>query len=91
MPAVHLKVLGRVQGVGFRWFIRVHGRRLGLSGWVMNQPDGTVEIAAEGAQEKLDDLKRMAARGPEGAAVSEVKELPPPDAALDFPFGVRKR
>lgn len=89
MPAMHLQVLGRVQGVGFRWFIRVQGRRLGLSGWVMNCPDGSVEIVAEGEQQKLDALRLEAARGPDGALVQEVKDLPPVDGPLEFPFGVK--
>ena len=90
MAAVHLAVEGRVQGVGFRWFVRVHARRLGLSGWVANRPDGTVEIAAEGDEQKLADLRSKIARGPDGAQVSDVVDLPAIEGELEFPFAVRK-
>ena len=90
MAAVHLAVQGRVQGVGFRWFVRVHARRLGLGGWVANRPDGTVEIAASGEEEKLAELRSKVARGPEGAEVSAVVDLLPIEEKLEFPFAVRK-
>ena len=45
---LHVVVRGRVQGVGFRWFVREAARALGLAGWVRNRPDGSVEVAAEG-------------------------------------------
>ena len=90
MPTVHLLVTGKVQGVGFRWFVRVAGRRLGLSGWVRNREDGSVELAASGPQEKLDELRRAVTKGPDGAAVSEVAELGLVNDALDFPFAVRR-
>lgn len=90
MPAAHLQITGRVQGVGFRWFVRVAARRLQLAGWVMNRKDGTVEIAASGAQEKLEELRRHVRRGPDGAMVEEVNELDPVDETLEFPFVMRK-
>jgi acylphosphatase len=90
MPAVHLLVTGRVQGVGFRWFVRVAGRRLGLSGWVRNREDGSVEIAASGPQEKLDELRRQAGRGPDAAMVEAVQDLEEVDEDLEFPFGMRR-
>jgi acylphosphatase len=90
MPRTHLQVTGKVQGVGFRWYVRVAARRLQLAGWVMNRRDGTVEIAAEGRQDKLDDLKRVVARGPDGAMVEEVKELEPVADELEFPFVMKR-
>jgi acylphosphatase len=90
MPAAHLQITGRVQGVGFRWFVRVVARRLQLAGWVMNRRDGTVEIAASGPQEKLDELRRQVKRGPDGALVEEVKDLGPIDDELEFPFMMKK-
>ena len=89
MPAIRLLVRGRVQGVGFRWFVRVNARRLGIAGWVANQPDGTVEIAASGDRGKLDELKRIVTRGPEGAYVAAVDEVPAAEN-LEFPFAVRR-
>ncbi len=90
MPTVHLKVAGRVQGVGFRWFTRVTARRLQLCGWVMNRPDGTVEVAASGKEERLAELRQLLSRGPDGALVSSVVDLEPVTDELDFPFAMRK-
>ena len=86
---MRLLVRGRVQGVGFRWFVRVQARRLQLSGWVANRPDGTVELAAAGDQEKLDELRRQLRRGPDGAQVISLDELAPLDEH-EFPFSVRR-
>jgi len=86
---MRLLVRGRVQGVGFRWFVRVQARRLNLSGWVANRQDGTVELAASGDQEKLDELKRRVKRGPDGAQVISLDELDPLDEH-EFPFSVRR-
>ncbi len=90
MPTAHLLVTGRVQGVGFRWFVRVAGRRLGLAGWVQNRDDGSVEIAASGPEEKLDELRRQVRRGPDAAHVAEVTDLETIDGNLEFPFGMRR-
>ena len=49
MPTrIHLRIRGKVQGVGFRWFVREQARRCDLAGWVRNNPDGSVELAARG-------------------------------------------
>ena len=90
MPAAHYQVTGIVQGVGFRWFVRVAARRLQLAGWVMNRRDGSVEVAAEGPQEKLDLLRRQLQRGPDGAVVEEVIDLEPLTEEHEFPFAMRK-
>jgi len=76
--------------VGFRWFVRVSARRLGLHGWVTNQRDGTVEIAAEGPDESLARLRKLVSRGPDGAVVDEVVDLAPVTEELEFPFMMRK-
>ena len=89
MPAMRVRIRGRVQGVGFRWFARVQGRRLGLAGWVVNQPDGSVEVAASGDQSRLDELRRALRRGPDGADVTSVDDLDPVEDH-DFPFAVRR-
>ena len=90
MATLHMRVKGRVQGVGFRWFVRVAARRLQLSGWVRNQEDGSVEVVASGADDRLAELKKLIARGPDGAAVSEVLEVDGDDADVDYPFAMRK-
>ncbi len=88
---LHLMVRGRVQGVGFRWFVREEARRLGLSGWVMNRADGAVELAAGGPAGPLADLQRLVAEGPPSARVDELVELPPTDVGeMPFPFSVRR-
>lgn len=86
---MRLLVRGRVQGIGFRWFVRVQARRLQLAGWVANRPDGTVELAASGEQEKLDELRRQVTRGPDGADVTALDELAPM-GDFEFPFSVRR-
>lgn len=66
-------VIGRVQGVGFRWWVRTAADRLGLTGWVMNGADErSVELVAEGPSAALDQLERLLRRGPPGAAVDRV-------------------
>jgi acylphosphatase len=90
MPSMHLLISGRVQGVGFRWFVRVAARQLDLGGWVRNREDGAVELAASGPQEKLDELRRQVSRGPSAAEVTDVKSLEPVESELDFPFAMRR-
>ena len=69
-------VRGRVQGVGFRWFVDHEARQLGLAGWVRNNIDGTVELLAMGTEQQLATLKRRLQQGPRAARVDEVQELP---------------
>ena len=66
-------VAGRVQGVGFRYFVARSARGLGLSGYVRNLPDGTVEVAAVGNRASLDALAALLEKGPPGAIVESVK------------------
>ena len=65
---------GRVQGVGFRWFVTRHAARLGLAGWVANQPDGSVRVVAEGADGALAQLLTLLREGPAGASVEQLDE-----------------
>lgn len=76
METIHLEVSGRVQGVGFRWFVVEKARELRLSGWVKNRSDGSVEIAAAGDLPSLELLEAAVIAGPEGAQVKHVKKLP---------------
>jgi acylphosphatase len=70
---VHLKVHGRVQGVYFRASTVEEARRLRLTGWVMNRPDSSVEVVAEGEREQLEKLVSWCRSGPPGARVREVR------------------
>jgi acylphosphatase len=71
---VHLRVVGRVQGVGFRWATQDEAERLGLRGWVRNTDDGSVEVVAEGDEEVVDRFLAWCRRGPTGARVDRVHE-----------------
>ena len=66
-------IIGRVQGVGFRWWVRSAADRMRLTGWVMNGADErSVELVAEGSAAGLDELERLLAQGPPGAVVDRV-------------------
>jgi acylphosphatase len=69
-------VQGRVQGVGFRYSAYYEARRLGLSGWVRNTPDGAVEVLAEGRKKDLESFLQWLRRGPPGAWVDSVRHTP---------------
>ena len=75
MPVLHATVRGRVQGVGFRWFVCREARALGLTGRVANLPDGSLEVAAEGDRAALDGLLFALRTGPAGSHVSAVEHL----------------
>jgi acylphosphatase len=85
MDRLHVRVAGRVQGVGFRWFIREEARRLGVAGWVRNLPTGEVEVLAEGDEAVLSALARTIGKGPPGSRVEVVHRLPEPDTAGELP------
>lgn len=91
MASLHVEIVGRVQGVGFRWFVRQHAQRRGLVGWVLNLPNGSVEVAAGGTDSAIAQLRLDIASGPPGAVVNEVKDLAPV-AAEEFgnTFSVRR-
>jgi acylphosphatase len=72
MQRLEAHVVGRVQGVGFRYFAAQRARRLGLQGWVRNERDGSVRLVAEGPREALDDLVRALNAGPPSARVEHV-------------------
>jgi len=78
--AVCWRISGRVQGVGFRYFVLLAARREGLRGAVRNLPDGSVEIRAVGPAAELARLREAARRGPGGARVEAVEELEALDA-----------
>jgi acylphosphatase len=65
-------VSGRVQGVGFRWFVRDAAEREGLRGWVANRENGTVEVRAEGEAETVRRFEGRLWKGPPAARVERV-------------------
>ena len=68
-----VRVTGRVQGVGFRWWVRTRAQGLGLTGWVKNDPNERgVTLLAEGPADRLDELERLLRIGPSSARVEEV-------------------
>jgi acylphosphatase len=86
---MHVGVRGRVQGVGFRWFVRERARALGLSGWVRNDADGSVEVFAVGPLGELANLRRLLEQGPPAARVEHVvDEVGEPGTPALTPFGV---
>ena len=70
---LHARIEGRVQGVGFRAYTLRHARQLGLTGWVRNRWDGSVEVVAEGRKGALEDLVRRLKVGPSAAYVTHVE------------------
>jgi acylphosphatase len=70
----HYLVKGRVQGVGFRWFVHQEAAELGLRGWVRNTDQGHVEIVAAGKPEELTELKNALRKGSRGSRVDAVEE-----------------
>ena len=85
------RVRGEVQGVGFRWFVRRNATRLGLTGWVANEGDGSVRLVAEGPPSRLDDLVRLLRQGPAGASVLAVDESRLPASGSFGGFEIRSR
>jgi acylphosphatase len=75
------RVVGRVQGVGFREWTRRTAKRLGLAGSVRNLPDGSVEVHARGSEDVLRSLEEALREGPLAARVDRVESLMP-DAAM---------
>ena len=71
---LHFLLQGRVQGVGFRWFVHREASELGLHGWVRNTEDGDVEVLAAGESPDLDELRESLRRGPRGSRVDRVIE-----------------
>lgn len=79
MKAAIIRVYGRVQGVGFRYYTEREAKRLGISGYVQNKPDGSVYIEAEGDEAAMKDFVEWCRSGPPWARVRnlEFTEVPP--------------
>jgi acylphosphatase len=71
---LHFLIQGRVQGVGFRWYVHREASEMNLRGWVRNTEDGDVEVVASGSVQDLAELRASLRRGPRGSRVDRVVE-----------------
>jgi acylphosphatase len=87
---LHFLVKGRVQGVGFRWFVQREAAELGLNGWVKNTDQGDVEVVAAGDEALLAELKVALRKGSRGSRVDAVieHELAESEGASLGPFHI---
>ena len=69
-----LRIHGKVQGVGYRFFATRVARRMGLKGWINNERDGTVAAAVEGEKEAIDDWIEELKEGPRYAEVTKIEQ-----------------
>jgi acylphosphatase len=72
---LHFFIRGRVQGVGFRWFVQRQASSLDLRGWVRNTEEGEVEVVASGPEADLEALRAILHRGPRGCRVDHIDEF----------------
>ncbi len=79
IKAYSIRVMGRVQGVGFRYYTEKKAKEIGLTGYVQNQPDGSVLIEVEGHEHQLIEFINWCHKGPQWARVQNVisSEMPP--------------
>ena len=86
MERVRVRVTGIVQGVGFRWFVRRVAGTFGLTGWVRNRPDGSVETEAQGEAGPVAAFTGELRVGPQAADVRgmDVERVPPQDGERGF-------
>lgn len=90
MSLRHWVIRGRVQGVGFRWFVMSQAERLNLGGYVRNLADGSVEVVSLGPEKALETLEGHLRRGPSGAHVEQVESLQvPPELDVPRSFEIR--
>lgn len=90
LRVIDVLVSGRVQGVGFRWFVLRSARALGVSGWVRNTDDGEVEVHAAGESARVDEFLSVVRHGSAHAVVQavEVEERPATDADVSAEFEI---
>ena len=82
--------MGRVQGVGFRYFVWREAESLGVDGWVRNRGDGTVEAFARGSNEELDRFQDRIQEGPRWSRVTSVSVTDEPDEDVVQGFEIRR-
>ena len=86
---VHVRIEGRVQGVGFRAWVENEATGLGLGGWVRNRRDGTVEAVFGGDPDSVAEMLRRCKMGPPSARVTSV-DVVAEDVQVDFGFRVER-
>jgi len=87
----HLKIEGRVQGVGFRYYTRKTADKYAVNGWVKNMDDGTVEAVLAGNEKAVMKMMEKLRDGPSPARVTGMEEIPTDNRAGDFQsFTVRR-
>jgi acylphosphatase len=79
---IHIRIYGRVQGVGYRAWARRQAEKLNVSGWVRNRIDGSVEMLAEGNKAELDLLLSLCRKGPIWGRVDKIIPISIPDAPM---------
>jgi acylphosphatase len=90
MSVRRYRVTGRVQGVGFRYFVWREAEALGVDGWVRNRVDGTVEALARGTTENLDRLQDRLEEGPRWSHVTSVSVTDERDEHVPEGFAIRR-
>jgi acylphosphatase len=86
--ARRFSIVGRVQGVGFRFFAFEAASREGLHGWARNLPDGSVEVSAEGEAEALERFERRLRQGPRSSRVERVEVVDEAPSGRDTGFSI---
>jgi len=86
--AARFIVRGRVQGVGFRWFVEREAHKLGITGWVRNNADGSVEVMAQGTRQQISALGAGLRQGPRAARVDDVQQTETAVKAGDNSFRI---
>jgi acylphosphatase len=84
MRTAKFLVSGEVQGVGFRWFVARHSRRLDLHGHARNLDDGRVEVVVRGEDQSLSELESLLKEGPAHAQVSKVERIEIMDEEIQY-------
>jgi acylphosphatase len=87
---LHLNIAGRVQGVGYREYLRAEALRAGVTGWVRNRRDGSVEALLQGPRAAVDEVVAWARRGPPAARVTEF-DVRPASGEFDRPYSAFER
>jgi acylphosphatase len=90
MTTKRFRVMGRVQGVGFRYFVWREAEALGLDGWVRNMADGSVEVLADGPTHTIEELERRLEEGPRFSRVTSVSAVEEAGAPAPEGFEIRR-